>query len=382
MFSHTELQELLAFEAGDSQALSFYANVDAGQQPRETIKQQARGLLREAPDELAADVAAIEKYLDLSHDWSKPGLAIFSCQAQDFFRVYPAAVPFRNRLRVGAKPYVKPLAHLLDHYAHYGVVLVDRVGARFFEFHLGELQHTGGFLGEDVRKLKHGGGMAAASGMRGGASGDRAEDETAARNLREAATAAVHFFEHKDIRRLFLGGTTETVSQFRDLLPRRLQSCLAGTFAIEMNASEHEVRDRSLALLTEANDQREKKLVETMIGGAAQGGAAVTGLADTLTAVSEGRVQTLVVSDGFKAAGLMDKASRTLLDTDAGYGQENGQFEAVDDVVEAAVARAMSHGGHVEIISDNPNLERVGRIGALLFSTLSIRSNIFCRARA
>ena len=365
MFSHVDLQELLAFDAGENQVLSLYADADAGQQPRETIKQQLRGLLRQAPAELEADVAVIEKYIDLSHDWSKPGLALFSCQAQDFFRVYPAAVAFRNRLRIGAKPYVKPLAHLLDHYAHYGVVLVDRVGARFFEFHLGELQHTGGVLGEDVRKLKHGGGSSA-TGMRGGIGGDRAEEEAAGRNLKEAAAAATHFFSNKDIRRLFLGGTTETVSQFRDMLPRRLQSCLAGTFAVEMNASEHEVRERSLALLRGANEQRERKLVEKMMSGAAQGGLGVIGLESTLAAVSQGRVQTLIVSDGYKAPGLLDTSSHSLLDADAGYGQENGHLEPVADVVETAVAQTLSHGGHVEIISDNPELEKVGRIGAIL----------------
>jgi peptide subunit release factor 1 (eRF1) len=82
--------------------------------------------------------------------------------------------------------------------------------------------------------------------------------------------------------------------------------------------------------------------------------------------VSAGRVQTLVVSDGYKTAGLLDKNSQALLDLDAGYGQENGQFDRLDDVVEAAVAHAMSHGSHVEIISDNPTLENAGRIGALL----------------
>jgi hypothetical protein len=35
-------------------------------------------------------------------------------------------------------------------------------------------------------------------------------------------------------------------------------------------------------------------------------------------------------------------------------------------VVEAAVSRTMEQGGHVEVISDNVELERAGWIGALL----------------
>jgi len=38
----------------------------------------------------------------------------------------------------------------------------------------------------------------------------------------------------------------------------------------------------------------------------------------------------------------------------------------VEDVVDTAVALTMSQGGHVEIISNNPELEGVGRIGAIL----------------
>ncbi len=150
---------------------------------------------------------------------------------------------------MGRKPYVKPLAHLLDNYAYYGVILVDRVGARFFEYHLGELLVTEGVLGEDVRKLKKGSGSSAV-GMRGGArgaqGGNRHEEEVVQRNMREAANAAGRFFEGKPIRRLFLGGTAENVAQYRELLSKQLQSCIAGTFAIDMTAGEHEVRKHAL----------------------------------------------------------------------------------------------------------------------------------------
>jgi flagellar biosynthesis/type III secretory pathway M-ring protein FliF/YscJ len=42
------------------------------------------------------------------------------------------------------------------------------------------------------------------------------------------------------------------------------------------------------------------------------------------------------------------------------------EMTEIEDVVDAAVALTMSQGGHVEIISNNPELEGAGRIGAIL----------------
>jgi peptide chain release factor subunit 1 len=363
MFTQEDLQELLAFSGGDDKVVSVYLNADTGEQSSDVIKRQVKALLRDVAGH-EEDVQAIENYINFSHDWSKPGLALFSCQSPQFFRAYPAAVAFRNRVRIGRKPYVKPLAHLLDHYAHYGVVLVDRVGARFFDFHLGELQEVAGTMGEDVHKLKHGSGSTAI-GRRGGESGGHHEEEVVLRNLREAVAAAQQFFAKRNIRRLFVGGTAETVAQFRDYLPKQLLSCLAGTFPMDMDANENEVRDRSLALLREANSQREEKLVESMITAAAKGNHAVVGLADTLQAVSDGRVQTLVISDGYRAPGFTHNGTHYPADSNKNpFG--DGPLTQVEDVVEAAVARTMEQGGHVEVISENPQLENAGRIGAIL----------------
>jgi len=363
MFTQENLEELLAFDAGDDHVVSLYVNADPSANPMETIKLQVRGLLKEVESE--EDVERIEQYFDLEHDWGKPGVALFSCATQGFFRAYETAVPFRNRIRVRGKPYVKPLLHLTKYYANYGVILIDRVGARFFEFHLGELQETASAVGEDVRKLKHGHGSSAA-GRRGGQGGARQEDEQAQRNMRDAAEAAANFFARKHIRRLFIAGTNENVAQFREMLPRQLQSCIAGTFPIDMDASEQEVRKRSLELLHKLNAEREQRLVEQMLTNAARGGAAVTGLSPTLRMVSDGRVDTLLVSDGFRTPGFRHPPSGYLTETadDDLFG--DADFEPVPDVVDEAVSRTIEQGGHVEVISENDELEGAGRIGALL----------------
>ncbi|MBX3059920.1 MAG: hypothetical protein KF770_25990 [Anaerolineae bacterium] len=365
MITQEELQELLAYQSKNGVVISLYLDSDTAHENTETIKHQVKSMMRAAEVDHEKAAAAIEQYLDLGYDWSTPGVAVFSGHDGAFFRAYPTAVAFRNRVRVGHKPYVKPLAHLIDFYAHYGVILVDRVGGRFFEYHLGELQAIDGVMGEEVHKLKQGSGSSAV-GMRGGMGGARHEEEVAHRNLRETAAAAAHFFNGKPIRRLFLAGTSETIAEFRELLPKQLQSCIAGTFAMDMNAGEHEVRKQSLRLLQEANAEREEKLVESWASMVARGGTAVAGLDDTLQAVSERRVQTLILSDGYRFPGYMDETSGFLVANLAKSPLSANELTAVADVVDAACAITLDSGGHVEVIRENPKLEGHGRIGALL----------------
>lgn len=365
MFTEENLDELLAFEAEDAQVVSLYLNADLGENPIETIKLQARGLLREVPDELQEDVDQIEEYFEHEHDWHKAGIAVFSCAPKDFFRAYQVAVPFRNRVRIRPTPYVKPLLHLLKYYTNYGVILVDRVGARFFEFHLGELNETSGTMGEDIRKLKHGRGSSA-TGMRGGVGGARQEDEHVQRNMREAADEAARFFSRKDIRRLFIGGTSENVAQFRELLPRQLQSTIAATLPMDMDANKQEVRQRTLEILHTLNAEREQKLVEKMLTSSHDGGSAVIGLAPTLRMVSDGRVDTLIVSDGYRASGYRHTSSGYLSASDEDTVFGDAAFENVTDIVDEAVQRTVEQGGHVEVVSENPKLDGAGRIGAIL----------------
>jgi peptide subunit release factor 1 (eRF1) len=369
MFTQDQLQDLINFNANGDGVVSVYLDTDCSQQTAETIKLQVRGMLRELNGTYVEDAQIIERYLDHSYDWSKPGLALFSSAASDYFRAYPVAVSFRNRLRVGHKPYVKPLAHLLDHYAYFGVILVDRVGARFFEYHLGELLASEGVMGEDVRHLKKGGGSSTV-GMRGGArgvqGGSRHEEEVAQRNMRDAAAASSRFFSNKPIRRLFIGGTTENVAQFRELLTKQLQSRIAGTFAMDMTAGEHEVRKQTLTMLRDYNTERESRLVESMIAGDARGAKAVTGLDDTLQAVSDKRVDTLIISDGLRVPGYVQDENGFVVANLARSPLSDLELQEVKDVIDSAVAYTIAQGGHVEVITDNADLEGAGRIGAIL----------------
>lgn len=364
MLTDTDLQELLGFQS-DQPVLSVYLNTDPAAGSADGYKLRLRTLLKNI--DLSEDAAAIEEYIEHKFDWTGRSLAIFSCAPAQFFRAFSLAIPTRDRVRTLHNPYVKPLADLLDFYGGYGVALVDKQGARLFYFHLGELREHEGTIGEAVRHVKRGG-ASSFPGRRGGASGrTNQEESTTERNMKESADFAAHFFEDNNIRRVIIGGTDENVHQFRSALPKTWQSLVVGTVPMAMTASSDEVLHKALQIGKQAEYKREAHLVDTVITNAAKQHGGVLHLDDTLKAVHDGRVQTLVVSQGFRAAGFQCQGCGYLTSKKSRACPFCSKaFLEIPDAVELAVRQVMQHGGEVEILQTEPTPQAWGKIGAIL----------------
>lgn len=365
MFSETNLRELLEFTSPHP-VLSVYLNTEPSEGNADAYRLRLRNMLKSV--NLPKDVAAVERFFDREYDWSGRSVAVFSCAEESFFRAYPLALAVRDFVFVGDRPSVKILADLMDNYGGYGVVLVDKQGARLFHFHLGELREQEGVLGEMVKHTKRGG-ASAMPGRRGGTAGQtQYEDELVERNMKEAVEFAVHFFEENHVRRVLIGGTDDNVARFRSLLPKAWQSLVKGTFAIGMTASHAEVLARTLQIGREAERQREADMLNDLITLALKKGNAVIGVEDTLKAIAEGRVQTLVVSEEFHLAGYRCTGCYQL--TLAGNSNRcpicGAALEAVPDVVELAVREALRLRGEVEVVHSHPTFEKHGSMGAYL----------------
>jgi peptide subunit release factor 1 (eRF1) len=87
---------------------------------------------------------------------------------------------------------------------------------------------------------------------------------------------------------------------------------------------------------------------------------AVVGLEATLSAVNEGRVQTLVLIEGFRKSGFREKETAALT------LNANGTTEKVFDVVEQAVQDVIRRGGEVEVVRQSDAFELLGSVGAVL----------------
>jgi peptide chain release factor subunit 1 len=369
MFTERDLNELVNFQSNGSPVLSLYLNVDPTQLTTDQYKLVLKSLLKQVTGEAKPeDIEAVENYFDFEYDWQGRGVAIFSCQQADFWRSYVLAVPLHNYTYVSHRPYIKPLTDVLDAYGRYGVILVDREGARMFLFNMGELIEATGMLGEEVRRTKHGGASGIA-GMRGGMTARTARREEAViqRNLKEVAEAADSFCRKNGCTRLVLGGTEANVSQFQDLLPNPLQDKVIGTFTIDFGAPEPEVQAKSMNLIEEVAQKREVELVNEMIAGWKRGRGATAGLSDTVTALQEHRAGTLLIAAGYAAPGYRCENCRYLMLTERDECPLcGGPVEPVEDLVNTLTHRALEQGVEVEIVRGNEQLEEAGCVGALL----------------
>jgi len=364
MITEKDLRELLDYKS-ESPLLSLYLNTEPIEGGAETHRRHLRSMLKDV--DLPEDVQVVERYFDHEFDWSGRSVVVFSCAEKDYLRTYTLQVPIDSRVRIDNRPHVKPLVDAQDSFGGYGVALVDKQGARLFHFHLGELSEQEGILGESIRRTKRGGGSAA-QGRRGGAAGQTNHvEEVAERNIKEAADFAAQFFAENKVRRILLGGTDDNLALFRANLPKAWQSLVVGTFPMSMTASHNDIYERAMQIGLEAERKREAKLVDAVVTNAAKGKGGVVRLDDTLGAVHEGRVQVLVVQEGFRASGQRCTGcgymSTQQIDKCVFCG---GEFERIPDAVELAVRKVIQSGGEVEFIHENRKLENYGKVGALL----------------
>lgn len=364
MLKETDLKALLDYQA-NTPVLSVYLNIEPSAGSADSYKLHLRSMLKDV--DLPQDTEIVLRYFDHQFDWSGRSVVVFSCAGEQYFTAYPLAVPVRSRVRVSDRPHLKPLVDLLDSFGGYGVALVDKQGARLFYFHLGELREQEGVVGEEIRHTKRGGGSQA-QGRRGGVAGKtNYVEEIADRNIKDAADFAAHFFAENNVRRILIGGTEENIKPFRTQLPKAWQSLVVGTFPMAMSASHTEVLERALQVGQEAEERREVRLIDAIVTGASKGRGAVVRLEETLGALHEGRIQTLVICDGLRVAGGKCRSCGYIttqsLDSCPFCG---GEFNPTLDVVELAVRQVMQSGGEIEVIHDEQALNDFEQIGALL----------------
>ncbi len=366
MLSQTDLQQLASYHG--SEVLSLYINVDPTRQTTDEYRLALRHLLKGANGRAAPeDIARIETYFDHEYDWTGRGVTLFSAQRSNLWRAYPLPFPLINTIHVGRRPYLAPLMALWDTYNSYTVALIDRLGVKLMHYQMGELIAIEGVLGEDVRTVKSGRGSSVV-GQRGGTEGHAARRvaEVVRRNVKESAAAAAAFFAANQSAQVLVGGAEDVTKELIGLLAAPWPDRLAGTFAAAIDIPDNDLRDITFSLLEQAARRREQAVADMVITAAAKGANGVARLDDTLSAAHDGRIQTLLVADGYEAAGYRCGTCGYLtaqrLETCPFCG---GTFAHIPQAVEAMIEQVIAQNGKVKVIRDHARLNEAG-VAALL----------------
>jgi peptide chain release factor subunit 1 len=367
VITEAAVRELAGFRGQDAPVTSCYLDVDGRRLSRRAdCEQELERVLRSARSRangatsVARDLQRIEAYVRGGIDRSTTrGLAIFSCSAHDFWRVVTLPVPVHSRVVINDAPAVSQLESVTQGFDRFAVLLADRQRARILVFHFGELVDHSELLDERPRDEDGHGHL-----DRGDAAA-RSDAQVAA-HLRRAAEVAFTMFQGPGFEHLTLGGPDPVVRSLETSLHPYLQRRLCGRIAVGVPAGMGEIREAVLDVEREVERQREAEAVARLRQAVASGQRATVGLATVLAAVGEHRVDRLLVSAGYAEAGWSCRGCGHLglvgrICPICGDG-----LVPVDDIVEQAVERALAQSCQVEICVDNPDLDVLGRIGALL----------------
>ncbi len=363
MFHEAELRELVEFDGQGSPVVSLYLNVDPRYRTAEAYKLALRGLLDSAAGIDQADRERIERFIDLEYDRKARSIVCFSCLRQGFWRSYAFETPVDDAIMVDRRPLVRRLVEMIDTYGHLGVVAVDKNGARFFSFHLGELEEARGIVGEEVRRHKQGGWAAQRY--------QRHEDEAALANLREAAEQTDELLRQNHWQRLVLAGTDANVAHFRELLSPHLQKIIVGTMPLELDANINTVREHAEAVAMQARDGYIQQLADDLLVAAGKGNGAVVGLTPTLEAVQSGRIYQLLFTEDYEIdENVIRRCEKCgYLSSEAGEACPvcGGNRQPVPDAINTLARRSIAQNANVIVVPPATSLAREGHhIGAFL----------------
>lgn len=359
MLTEYDVQRAVEFESHDAPVLSVYLNLDPQRRSGEQYKVALRGLLASVEGADPEDAKRIQNYIEMGYNRQGRGLIMFSCVKNDFWWAFTFAVPVEDFAFVSFRPYVRQLARLLDIYERCGVIHVDQEGARLYMFNMGNLEAVEGVLGEEVKQHRSG---------EWGANPriQRQQTGLARQNMQEAAEMAEAFYRSSNARRLILAGTDKTVARFKELLSHRLRSMVIGQISADAYASANDLRDKALELAVKQEKREAAADTDEIITTAMKGGNAVVGLAETLTAVQQGRALHVVVLNNYvQPAYRFVDSGYVLLDLTEEADLQSGRVQNLPDAVESCIRRALAQNIGVTILEKHAGLEQVGKIAAL-----------------
>jgi peptide chain release factor subunit 1 len=353
--------------------LSLYLDLDPGQFATPPARATAIGSLLDEADRKLRDHNGLshEDRTDLEtslgrarsllqHDLPAEGahaVAVFASQAADLFEAMKLPRSVRNRVEIGRSPLVGPLARL-ERRERWCVALVSRRNARLFRGSPDGLREI-----EQIHDTVFGqhdqGGWSQARYQRGI---EKEKDD----HLKNTADALMKHYKRQPFQRLIDGGPREVVADFESKLHGYLAERLAGRIEVDVDSSTPEqVLRAAQPRFDELEEERESEALERL----GEGTRAVSGLDDTVRALNERRVETLLLDEQFSAPGVSCPQCGWLGAGDERTCPVDGrELDRLDDLTDAAIELALH--GAAEIMAMRHRREefeeRAGGVAALL----------------
>ena len=337
-----QLDRLAAFEPGPFPVVSLYLNLQADGRGKANVdpflKKEFAERLRtygaEAPERgsLENDRQKIVELVD-SRSASANGLVVFSSSGADLFEAIQLSAPIdEHKLFINDRPHLYPLAKLMDQYPRYLVLLADTHSARIFVIAVNAVERTERIENPKTKHHKMGGWSQARY--------QRRTENYHLHHAKEVADAVARIVRNEALDRIIVRGEETILPLLRDQFPKEVSDRVVDTVRLELQASEKEVLETTIAALHQKDAETDRERVDELLNLYRGSGLACVGIERTKPAFTLGQVDELLISGMPKA---FDEA-------------------AADELV----AQARNTSARIRIIEDGSMLESVGDVGAFL----------------
>jgi peptide chain release factor subunit 1 len=287
-------------------------------------------------------------------------LAVFCCSRDGLFEVLQLPRPTEGRVMIETTPYVEPLVAATSQRL-WAVLLISRRTARLLTGSATGLRERQRF--DDFVHGQHEQGGWSQSHY------ERSIEKDADDHLRRAVDLIDRYCRNERYDRIALGGPDEVVARLEGMLPAEVSDRLApGSVDVDVaTATEAQIRSAVSRLATDDEKNFEREALDRLAEGIGTGGRAAGGPPETIEALNERRVGTLLLEPRFDASGARcPSCGLILLDGDRRCTADGTELEPVEHLREAAVESAIAQDAEVVLINHYPDLGPFQGIGALL----------------
>src|SRR4051795_5821677 len=279
-------------------------------------------------------------------------VAVYACGPEDLLEVIRLRRPVDNRVVLDRTPCVEPLV-MQGTDERWMVLLANRRAARLF-FGPGDALDETDRIVDDVHQQHNQGGWSQLNYQ-------RSVEKEVSDHLVRTAEVAFDLFKARGADRVLVGAPEELLGELKSKLHNYLRERIAGKVQLDVeNASLDDVRTCVLDAIKEHARRGEREALDRLQEGVGRGGRGAAGVAEVLDALNQARVETLLIAEHFHAPGRVDFEAGLLLPEGADQG------EAVEDIVEPAIEKAVEQSAHTLVVRHHDDLTPLGGIGAVL----------------
>ena len=185
-------------------------------------------------------------------------------------------------------------------------------------------------------------------------------------HFKKAAQKTFELFKKDQFDWLFLGCEEGFTSDLEQFLHRYLLDRLKGRLKARPSDPVDRVLKEALELEHTLNKAAEEEAIKGFVAEIEKGGLAVSGIRDSLRALNDREVQTLLVTHNFAAPGKSCPKCKFLYVDESVCPVCQKPTESMADIVDEGIEAAFRENAAVRHVHPPSRLDHYGKIGALL----------------